>query len=58
MPKAMICAHPSKEAYDKAMADGRAIINGIDAPEKALEALNAIRGLTRADQPEGAGRRL
>ena len=37
---------PQQEAYDKAMADGRAIINGIDAPEKALEALNAIRGLT------------
>ena len=37
---------PQQEAYDKAMADGRAIINGIDAPEKALEALKAIRGLT------------
>jgi hypothetical protein len=37
---------PQQEAYDKAMADGRAIINGIDAPEKALEALNAVRGLT------------
>ncbi len=36
---------PQQEAYDKAMADGRAIINGIDAPEKALEALNAIRGM-------------
>lgn len=37
---------PQQEAYDKAMADGRAIINGMDAPEKAIEALNAIRGLT------------
>ena len=36
---------PQQEAYDKAMADGRAIINGIDAPDKALEALNAVRGM-------------
>jgi hypothetical protein len=36
---------PQQEAYEKAMAEGRAIIDAMSAPEKALEALNAVRGM-------------
>lgn len=39
---------PQQEAYDKAMADGKAIIDGVDSPEKALPALNDIRALPHA----------
>ena len=37
---------PQQEAYEKAMSDGRAVLDGIDSPEKALSALNSIRALT------------
>ena len=36
---------PQQEAYDKAVAAGMELINGIDAPEKALPVLNDIRAL-------------
>lgn len=36
---------PQKEAYEVAMKAGKEIIDGIDAPEKAIPALEAIRKL-------------
>lgn len=36
---------PKQEAYNKAIADGQAILATIDAPEKAIPALEAIRAL-------------
>lgn len=34
-----------QEAYEKAMSDGLALLNGIDAPENALPVLDKIRGM-------------
>jgi hypothetical protein len=49
---------PQQEAYEKAMSDGRAVLDGIDSPEKALSALNSIRalahGLTSQKELESA----
>lgn len=49
---------PQQEAYEKAMSDGRAVLDGIDSPEKALSALNSIRalahGLTSQKELEAA----
>lgn len=40
---------PQRETYDKAMLDGQALIDGIDTPEQAIDALNTIRtGFTHA----------
>ena len=39
---------PQQETYDKAMESGRALLNTIDAPEKALSTLNDIRALPHA----------
>lgn len=39
---------PQQEAYERAMADGQALLDGIDAPEKALAALNSIRAINHA----------
>lgn len=36
---------PMQEAYESAIAAGRAIIDGVDTPEKALPALTEIRAL-------------
>ncbi len=33
------------EIYEKAMTDGKAMIEGIDSPEKALDVANAIKGM-------------
>lgn len=38
-----IALKPLREAYDKAMLDGQALIDSIDAPENALEVLNKLR---------------
>ena len=38
-----IALKPLREAYDKAMLDGQALIDGIDTPENALEVLNKLR---------------
>ena len=49
---------PQQEAYEKAMSYGRAVLDGIDSPEKALSALNSIRalahGLTSQKELEAA----
>lgn len=37
---------PQQEAYDAAMAAGNEILDGLEAPENALQALQGIRGLT------------
>lgn len=37
---------PQQEAYDTAMAAGKEILDGLEAPENALQALQGIRGLT------------
>jgi len=39
---------PQKEAYEKAMAEGKAILDSIDAPEKAIPAMENIRKLNHA----------
>ena len=47
-----------QQAYDKAMADGQALLDGLDAPEKAISVLNDIRklahGLTSQKELEAA----
>lgn len=49
---------PQKEQYDKAMSAGMKLVNGIDNPEKAIPALEAIRklehGLTSQKELESA----
>ena len=37
---------PQQEAYNAAMAAGKEILDGLEAPENALQALQGIRGLT------------
>jgi hypothetical protein len=39
---------PQQEAYEKVMAEGRALLSAIDAPEQALPALNKVRKLQHA----------
>lgn len=39
---------PQQEAYEQAMAAGQALINGVNAPEDAIPALNEIRALSHA----------
>jgi hypothetical protein len=41
-------AKSQQEAYDAAMAEGRALLSAIDAPEQALPALNKVRKLQHA----------
>lgn len=49
---------PQQEAYEKAMAAGQALLDGLDAPEKAIPTLNSIRklmhGLTSEKELEAA----
>jgi hypothetical protein len=39
---------PQQEAYDAAMAAGKEILDGLEAPENALQALQGIRGITHS----------